>query len=85
MMKRESGANPEQTRCCKSFKIFEYTPSHCLLADGKAFKDGQVRRPARNNIVLMLSGNKAVKQRVWYVFIFRKEIISLCKHLPKSK
>lgn len=34
-MKRESGENPEQSRCCKPIRGQAYF-SHCLCGDGKA-------------------------------------------------
>lgn len=34
-MKRESGENPEQSRCCKPIRGQAYF-SHCLCRDGKA-------------------------------------------------
>ena len=29
-VKRESGVNPEQTRCCKLFKVFGHYSRHCF-------------------------------------------------------
>ncbi len=40
-MKRESGANPEQTRCCKLRLCAEHIPYATVRrADGKAFRHG---------------------------------------------
>ena len=41
--KRESGANPEQTRCCKSSQFFIRIP--LLIINGKVYKNRQVRIP----------------------------------------
>ena len=85
-MKRESGANPEQTRCCKflskSLNTLQATVRHRM---GRHSKTEQVRRPAKTNIVLKLSGNKATKHRVKSFFIpLHKDIISPCVYSLKQ-
>lgn len=86
VMKRESGANPEQTRCCKflskSLNTLQATVRHRM---GRHSKTEQVRRPAKTNIVLKLSGNKATKHRVKSFFIpLHKDIISPCVYSLKQ-
>ena len=87
-IKRESGANPEQTRCCKflpkSLNTSQATVRHRM---GRHSKTEQVRRPAKKtNTVLMLSGNKAVKHRVWSFFIpFYIKKSFLLVRIPISK
>ena len=86
VMKSESGANPEQTRCCKflskSLNTLQATVRHRM---GRHSKTEQVRRPAKTNIVLKLSGNKATKHRVKSFFIpLHKDIISPCVYSLKQ-
>lgn len=43
---RESGENPEQSRCCVSGTFFLPKGSHCENGKTKECDDAQVRRPA---------------------------------------
>jgi len=38
-VKRESGVNPEQTRCCKLFKVFGHYSRHCFTWTGRTSGD----------------------------------------------
>ena len=76
VMKRESGANPEQTRCCEFLYLLlrnSMPLSGCRM--GRLLGTEQVRRPASDSFVLMLSGNKAIKisDLIFYLFSFNKK------------
>lgn len=76
VMKRESGVNPEQTRCCEFLYLLlrnSMPLSECRM--GRLLGTEQVRRPASDSFVLMLSGNKAIKisDLIFYLFSFNKK------------
>lgn len=58
MVKRESGVNPEQTRCCEFLKLLT---NNATVFYGKAVRVKQVRRPARSVLVLLFSGHRMSK------------------------
>ena len=72
--------------CCKflskSLNTLQATVRHRM---GRHSKTEQVRRPAKTNIVLKLSGNKATKHRVKSFFYpLHKDIISPCVYSLKQ-
>lgn len=61
-MKRESGENPGQTRCCESLPTRAYPSCHCGSRRGKAVRtERQVRRPARTTYVSVVFGYKTTE------------------------
>ncbi len=63
-MKRESGENPGQTRCCEFHERVSDNPVPLSVSQmGRPSGTEQVRRPAKTDNVFKLSGYKAAKHR----------------------
>lgn len=58
-------------------KIFEYSTSHCPPGGWEGIQRGISQKTCQDNIVLVLSGNKATKHWVEAFFIHIKESFSL--------
>ena len=69
ILNRPAAVNPS--------KIFEYSTSHCPPGGWEGIQRGISQKTCQDNIVLVLSGNKATKHGVGVFFIHIKKSFSL--------